>query len=92
MQHLHPVADLFVASAPPVSSALDSAAAPAGDARWTHSTSFSRDLRPPPRAAFRQRVKIDAVDTQRLLLIISTDATRLIELSRSAARERNAAA
>jgi hypothetical protein len=29
-------------------------------------------------------VKIDAVDTWRLLLIISTDATRFIGLSRSA--------
>jgi hypothetical protein len=32
-------------------------------------------------------VKIDAADTWRLLLIISTDATRFIGLSRSAERE-----
>jgi hypothetical protein len=38
-------------------------------------------------ASFRRLLKIDAVDMWRLLLIISTDATRFIGVSRSAERE-----
>jgi hypothetical protein len=45
---------------------------------------FQPRFAPVDTASFRQRLKIDAVDTWRFLLIIRTDATRFIGLSLSA--------
>jgi hypothetical protein len=45
---------------------------------------FQPRFAPVATASFRQRLKIDAVDTWRFLLIISTDATHFIGLSLSA--------
>jgi hypothetical protein len=44
---------------------------------------FQPRFAPVTTASFRQRLKIDAVDTWRFLLILSMDATRFIGLSLS---------